>query len=139
MAHTMKIFVNLPVKDLQASMGFYKKLGFTFNPQFTDDTAACMVISPDIYAMLLTEPKFKMFTPKAIADAKTTSEVLTALSLENKDAVNKITEAAIAAGGREPRPPQDLGFMFGRAFEDLDGHIWEPFWMDPAAIQQAAD
>jgi predicted lactoylglutathione lyase len=80
-----------------------------------------------------------MFTPKAIADAKTSSEVLTALSFENKDAVNKITEAAIAAGGREPRAPQDLGFMFGRSFEDLDGHIWEPFWMDPAAVPQAAD
>jgi predicted lactoylglutathione lyase len=136
MAHTTKIFVNLPVKDLPASMAFFKKLGFAFNQQFTDDTAACMVISSDIYAMLLTEAKFKQFTLKAIADAKTTTEVLTALALEDKDAVNKITEAAVAAGGREPRPPQDYGFMFARSFEDLDGHIWEPFWMDPAQVKQ---
>lgn len=131
---TTKIFVNLPVKDLDAAMRFFGKLGFTFNRQFTDATAACMVIADDIYAMLLTEPKFKQFTPKAIADAKTTSEVLTALSLDSKDAVNGMTEAALAAGGREPRPPMDLGFMFGRSFEDLDGHIWEVFWMDPAHV-----
>lgn len=135
MANTIKIFVNLPVKDLDAAMRFFGRLGFTFDGQFTDETAACMVIADDIYAMLLTEPKFKQFTPKAIADARATTEVLTALSLGSKEQVNRMTEAAIAAGGREPRDAMDIGFMFGRSFEDLDGHIWEAFWMDPAHVR----
>jgi predicted lactoylglutathione lyase len=131
-----KIFVNLPVKDLDKSMTFFKALGFTFNPQFTDQTAACMVITDDIYAMLLTHAKFGAFTPKAIADAHKTTEVLTALSLDSREQVDRMCNTAIAGGGREPRAAQDHGFMYGRAFEDLDGHIWEVFWMDPGFVKK---
>src|SRR3990170_6965685 len=123
-----KIFVNLPVKDLNRSMGFFKNVGFSFNPQFTDETAACMVISDDIYAMLLTHAKFKEFTPKAIADTSKTSEVLTCLSAESKDAVNKMVDAALNAGGQKLREPQDHGFIYERSFQDPDGHIWEIMW-----------
>ncbi|MGQ0446540.1 MAG: VOC family protein [Beijerinckiaceae bacterium] len=130
-----KIFVNLAVKDLDKSMAFFKALGFSFNPQFTDKTAACMVMSEDIHAMLLTHPKIKMFTNKEIADAHKTTEVLTALGVESKAKVHELVDAAIAAGGKEMRPPQDYGFMFGRSFEDPDGHIWEVFWMDQAHVR----
>jgi uncharacterized protein len=133
---TTKIFVNLPVKDLQGSMAFFEKLGFKFNPQFTDETAACMVITDDIYAMLLTHPKFKEFTKKAIADAHKTTEVLTCLSFDSKRQVDELVGKAIAAGGTEARDPQDYGFMYGRSFNDLDGHIWEVIWMDPGHVQQ---
>lgn len=130
-----KIFVNLPVKDLNASKAFFGKLGFTFNPQFTDDTAACMVISDDIYAMLLTHEKFKTFTPKAITDATQSSEVLTALTLDVKDKVDQMADIALASGGSVVREPMDYGFMYGRSFNDLDGHIWELIWMDPSFVQ----
>jgi len=126
-----RIFVNLPVRDLGKSMAFYEALGFTFNPQFTDDTAACMVISDTIYAMLLTHDKFRQFTTKQIADATKMTEVLTALSVASKDAVNEMVDGAVAAGANEPRDPMDYGFMFQRAFDDLDGHTWEILWMDP--------
>jgi uncharacterized protein len=131
-----KIFVNLPVKDLDKSMAFFKAIGFSFNPQFTDKTAACMVMSEDIYAMLLTHDKIKQFTGKQIADAHKTTEVLTALAVESKAKVNELVEKAIQAGSKEPRQPQDYGFMFARSFEDPDGHIWEVFWMDPAHVQK---
>lgn len=131
-----KIFVNLPVKDLNKSMDFFKKLGFTFNPQFTDDTAACMVITEDIYAMLLTHAKFSEFTTKQIADANKTTEVLTCLSFDSKEKVNEIADNAIKSGGAEARPAMDYGFMFGRSFSDPDGHIWEAIWMDPAFVNQ---
>lgn len=130
-----KIFVNLPVKDLPKSIDFFKALGFTFNAQFTDDTAACMVISEDIFSMLLTEEKFKTFTPKAIADATKTSEVLLALSCENREAVVDLVKKAIAAGGSTYNEPQDHGFMYQHGFQDLDGHIWEIFYMDPTFVQ----
>lgn len=132
-----KVFVNLPVTDLQRSMAFYKALGFSFNPQFTDDTAACMVISEHNYAMLLTHPKFAHFISKPIADAKAATGVLVALGLESRAAVDAMVEKALAAGGKEPRPKQDYGFMVQRTIEDPDGHIWEPFWMDPAHVQAA--
>ena len=132
-----KIFVNLAVKDLERSKEFFKQLGFTFNPQFTDETAACMVIADDIYAMLLTHPKFKEFTKKDIADAHQTTEVLTCLSFDSKDKVNEVVDGAIAAGGTEAREPQDYGFMYGRSFNDLDGHIWEIIWMDPSHIHRS--
>jgi uncharacterized protein len=136
MASSMrKIFVNLPVKDLDKSMTFFKALGFTFNAQFTDETAACMVISDDIYVMLLTHQKFKDFTPKAIADTATTSEVLTCLSAESKNEVNKMVDAALKAGGQKLREAQDYGFMYERSFQDPDGHIWEIMWMDPANLK----
>ncbi len=132
-----KIFVNLAVKDLERSKEFFKQLGFTFNPQFTDETAACMVIADDIYAMLLTHPKFKEFTKKEVADAHKTTEVLTCLSFDSKEKVNEVVDGAIAAGGTEAREPQDYGFMYGRSFNDLDGHIWEIIWMDPSHIQRS--
>ena len=131
-----KIFVNLPVKDLDKSMTFFKALGFTFNAQFTDETAACMMISDDIYAMLLTHDKFRQFTPKTIADATKSSEVLSCLSAESKDAVNKMADAALKAGGQKLREPQDYGFMYERSFQDPDGHIWEIMWMDETHVKQ---
>jgi hypothetical protein len=133
---TTKIFVNLPVKDLARSMAFFKKLGFTFNPQFTDETAACMVISDDIYAMLLTHPKFREFTKNPIADAHETTEVLTCLAVESKEKLQQTVDKALEAGGKEARPALDYGFMIGRSFHDLDGHIWEIIWMDPAHVQK---
>jgi len=132
-----KMFVNLPVTDLKKSMTFYKALGFQFNPQFTDDTAACMVISEHNYAMLLTHAKFRSFAPKPIPDAHKTTGVLIAISLDSEEAVDTMLEKAIKAGGSEPREKQNYGFMVQRTFEDIDGHIWEPFWMDPAHLKAA--
>jgi uncharacterized protein len=131
-----KIFVNLPVKDLKKSMAFYKALGFTVNPQFTDDTAACMVISEHNYAMLLTHEKFEGFVTKPIADAHKSTGVIIAISQESKTDVDTIVAKALKAGGKEPRPMQDHGFMVQRTIEDPDGHTWEPFWMDPATLKQ---
>ena len=131
------IFVNLPVADLKAAKAFYEAIGATNNPTFTDDTAACMVLSDVIHVMLLTHDKFAQFTPKRIADAHETSEVLICISADSREAVDEITEKALAAGGREPREKQDYGFMYGRSFEDPDGHIWEPMWMDVAAATAA--
>ena len=131
-----KIFVNLPVKDLKKSMNFFTALGYTFNPQFTDDTAACMVISEDIYTMLLTHEKFKEFTPNEISDARKTTEVLVCLSCETRDVVGKLVDKALAAGGTRYSEPKDYGFMIQDGFQDLDGHIWELIYMDPSAIKQ---
>ncbi len=130
------VFINLPVKDLTASIAFFTKLGYTFNPQFTDENATCMIISDTIYAMLITHKRFKDFTKKAIADATKTTEVLIALSAESKEKVYELADKAIAAGGKEANAPQDLGFMINRSFEDLDGHIWEVIWMDPNFVQK---
>lgn len=132
-----KIFVNLPVRDLPMSMEFFSALGYTFNRQFTDATAACLVISEDICAMLLTHAKFAEFTPKAICDATKSTEVLVCLSCESRAEVDAIIGKAIAAGGATNKPPMDYGFMYGHGFEDLDGHIWEYIWMDPNAVQPA--
>lgn len=129
-----KLFVNLPVTDLKRSMDFYRALGFSFNPQFTDDTAACMVISEHNYAMLLTHEKFKNFATKPIPDAQKTTGVLVAISLDSKSEVDAMVDKAISAGGKEPRPKTDYGFMFQRTIEDPDGHTWEPFWMDPSHV-----
>jgi predicted lactoylglutathione lyase len=131
------IFVNLPVADLDAAKLFYEAIGFTNNPQFTDETAACMVLSEAIHVMLLTHAKFAQFTPRPIADAHQSTEVLICLSRDSRAAVDSITELALAAGGREPREAQDYGFMYGRAFEDPDGHIFEVMWMDMAAAEAA--
>ena len=128
------IFVNLPVADLDRSVAFYEAIGGTKNPQFSDETAACIVLSETIHVMLLTHAKFAQFTPKRIADAHETSEVLICVSADSRAAVDEMTEGAIAAGGREPRAPEDHGFMYGRSFEDPDGHIWEPMFMDMAAL-----
>ncbi len=131
------IFVNLPVADLPSARAFYEAIGFTNDPRFTDETAACMVLSEAIHVMLLTHEKFARFTPRPVADAHAASEVLIALSRESRDAVDTMTELALAAGGREPRERQDYGFMYSRAFEDPDGHIFEPMWMDLAAAEAA--
>jgi len=131
------IFVNLPVADLPAAKAFYEAIGATNEPRFTDETAACMVLSDTIFVMLLTHEKFAQFTPKTIADAHRTSEVLIAISADDKAGVDEIADKAIAAGGREARDPQDYGFMYSRSFEDLDGHIWEPMWMDVDAAMAA--
>jgi predicted lactoylglutathione lyase len=130
-----KIFVNLPVSNLQHSISFFNGLGYTFNQQFTDDSAACMVIGQDIYAMLLTHEKFGQFTSKPIINARQHTEVLLALSSETREGVDALLKKALGSGATETREPQDYGFMYGRSFEDLDGHIWEVIWMDPAAIQ----
>lgn len=124
------------MKDLNNSKEFFTKIGFTINPQFTDETAACVVITEDIYAMILTHEKFKEFTSKEIADATKTSEVLTCLSFDSKEKVNEVMDKAVQAGGTETRAAMDYGFMFGRSFNDLDGHIWEVIWMDPNAANQ---
>lgn len=131
-----KIFVNLPVSDLAKSIAFFQALGFRFNPQFTDDTAACMVISDDIYAMLLTHAKFKEFTPKAICDATQSTEVLIALSRASRHDVSDLVSKAVAAGGTTYAEPKDYGFMFQHGFQDLEGHIWELIYMEPSAVQQ---
>jgi uncharacterized protein len=123
-------FVNLPVVDLKTSMTFYGALGFTFNPQFTDETAACMIINETTCAMLLTHEKFKSFTQSPIPDAKTTTGVLVALSLESRSEVDALADKALSAGGSEPRPANDYGFMYQRTVADPDGHRWEPFHMD---------
>ncbi|MFE2169216.1 VOC family protein [Streptomyces sp. NPDC059447] len=135
MSQPQMIFVNLPVKDLDAAKDFWAKLGYSTNPQFTDENAACLVISDTIFAMLLTEAHFKTFATKPIADAGSVTEVMVALSAESREKVDEIVDAALAAGGTEPRPAMDMGFMYGRAFEDLDNHVWELVWMDPAAVQ----
>lgn len=128
------IFINLPVADLATSVAFYEAVGATRNPQFSDETAACMVISETIYVMLLTHPKFASFTARPIGD-RSSVHALLCLSCESKDAVLAQLEAAVQAGGiPDPTPEQDYGgFMYGRSYEDPDGHIWEIMWMDPAA------
>jgi predicted lactoylglutathione lyase len=133
------IFVNLPVQDLPRAVAFYEAVGATRNPQFSDDTAACMVFSETISVMLLTHPKFSQFTPRPIADARAATEVLVCLSAESRAEVDAVVGKAAAAGGQaDPGPKQDYGFMYGRSFEDPDGHIWELMWMDMAAAQAAS-
>lgn len=136
---TRQIFLNLPVSDLVRATAFYEAVGAARNPQFSDATASCMVFSDTISVMLLTHDKFQQFTPKRIADAHVSSEVLVCISADSRSAVDTMVERAIAAGGREPRPMQDYGFMYGRSFEDLDGHIWEPMWMDMEAASAALE
>ena len=130
------IFVNLPVTDLPKSKAFYEAVGAANNPAFTDDTAACMVVTEgSIHVMLLTHEKWATFTSKAIPDAHTTAQVLLCVSADSRDAVDGQVDKAVKAGGKaDPTPTQDFGFMYGRSFEDPDGHIWEVMWMDPTAI-----
>ncbi|AWK08573.1 glyoxalase [Streptomyces spongiicola] len=129
------IFVNLPVKDLDTSKAFWEAVGYTFNPRFTDETAACMAVSDTIFAMLLTEARFKDFTGKSVADAATSTEVIVALSAESREKVDELADAALAAGGSPANEPMDHGFMYGRSFQDPDHHIWEVVWMDPQAAE----
>lgn len=128
-----KIFVNLPVKNLNKSIEFFPQLGYTFNPQFTDETATCMIVSEGISVMLLTEAKFRTFNPKAICDATKSTEVLVCLSCESRADVDGMVSKAVAAGGTTYNEPQDHGFIYAHGFQDLDGHIWELVYMGPGA------
>ena len=129
-----KIFVNLPVKDLDRTVAFFTALGFRFNPQFTNEKATCMIISEEAFVMLLVEPFFKGFTPKPVADATKSTEVLLCLSADSRADVDQMVANAVAAGGKTPTPPQDHGFMYQHGFEDLDGHLWEVAYMDMTAF-----
>lgn len=133
-AYQQMIFLNLPVNDLAASKKFFTELGYSINEQFSDDTTASVVLSETIVAMVHTHEKYAQFTKKQIADATKTSEVLIALSSESREKVDELVDKAIAAGGSVSGETQDHGFMYGRAFDDLDGHTWEVVWMDPSAI-----
>ena len=129
-----QIFINLPVNDLDKSFEFYTKMGFTNNPHFSDDTAKCMVFSDEIFVMILTHEKFKQFATKPISDASTSTEVLLSLSVESLEKVHEIVDNAVSAGGKEPVPFKDYGFMQQRTVEDLDGHTWEIFYMDMSQL-----
>jgi Predicted lactoylglutathione lyase len=131
------IFVNIPVRDLAASMAYYKALGFDHNPDFTDETAACIVISDTIFVMVLTHAKFKEFSPLPIPDPKAETQALYALSRDSREAVDAIADAGLKAGGREVRERQDMGFMYSRAVADVDGHVWEYVWMDMSGAPEA--
>jgi predicted lactoylglutathione lyase len=130
------IFVNIPVTDLTKSMDFFKKLGFTFNSQFTDETAASMVLSEHIFVMLLTYDKFKQFTNKQIADANTTTEVLIAIDADSREEVDSLVKKAVEAGGSLYAESQDYGWMYSHSFADLDGHQWEVVWMDSNKVEK---
>ena len=137
MSQPQMIFINLPVSELAKSIHFYKSIGFSQNLQFSDETAACMVLSESIFVMLLTFTKWKQFTKRTIPDSRTTSQVLLSLSKESKLAVDEMILTGSKSGGKsDPNPTQDYGFMYGRSLEDPDGHIWECFWMDPSAINK---
>ena len=133
-----QIFVNLPVQDLHRSIAFFTQLGYTFNPQFTDETATCMIVADDIFVMLLTHAKFSTFTPNPVCDARRSTEVLLCLSCDSRQQVDTLVHKALAAGGNTYNEPQDHGFMYAHGFQDLDGHIWELIHMDPDAIPQGA-
>jgi uncharacterized protein len=128
-----QIYVNLAVKDIDRSVGFFRRLGFGFDPKFSGENAACMIAGEDIFVMLLVESFFKTFTDKELCDATKSTEVLVCLSCDSRAQVDDLVAKAAAAGGTVPREPQDYGFMYGHAFEDLDGHIWELIYMDPNA------
>ncbi|MDI5899589.1 VOC family protein [Flavobacterium yafengii] len=131
-----KIFINLAVKDLKKSIDFFTTLGFSFNPQFTDEQATCMIIGENIFAMLVTEQRFKDFTKKEICNANKNTEVLLAMDAESKEKVDEMVKNAVDAGGTIYMEPQDHGWMYGHSFADLDGHQWEIFYMDESAIPQ---
>ena len=131
-----KIFVNLGVKDLARSVEFFAKLGFSFDPRFTDESATCMIVSDEAYVMLLVESRFQDFTKKQLADPATQTEAILSVSAESRDAVDELADTALEAGGSPANDPMDHGFMYGRSFNDPDGHLWEVLWMDPSAIEQ---
>ncbi|MGO4331729.1 VOC family protein [Cupriavidus sp. 2TAF22] len=132
-----QIYLNLAVADLQRSMAFFKGLGFAFNPRFTDDNAACMVIGENIYAMLLTHEFFKGFTTRSLCDTTQSTEVLICISCESRAEVDALVARAVAGGATAARAPQDHGFMYSHGFDDLDGHIWELMYMEPQAADEA--
>lgn len=128
------LYVNLPVQDLAQAKAFFASLGFSFNPQFEDQNAATLIVGENMYVMLLTESFYQTFTSKQIADARTTSETLLGIQLESRAAVDDLMKKVLAHGGKEAREAQDHGFMYSRSFDDLDGHTWEPFYMDVSAM-----
>jgi uncharacterized protein len=130
-----KIFINLPVKDLNNTIDFFTKLGFKFNPQFTDENATCMIVGEDIFVMLLVEKFFKTFTKKEICDTSKDTEVIVALSVESREKVDQMINKALESGGKESREPQDHGWMYGRSFEDINKHLWEIIYMDESAVK----
>jgi len=130
-----KIFVNLAVKDLDKAVEFFTKLGFSFDPRFTDKTATCMIVSDEAFVMLLVESKFREFTKKELADATTQTEAILALSAESREQVDELADKALEVGGSPANDPMDMGVMYGRSFQDLDGHLWEVIWMDPSALE----
>ena len=132
---TTQIFVNLPVKDLSRTVEFFKKLGFAFNAQFTDENATCMIINDNIFVMLLVEKFFKTFTKKEICDTTKDTEVIIALSTESREKVDEMMQHVFEAGGKESREPQDHGWMYGRSFQDINGHLWEIIYMDEKALK----
>jgi uncharacterized protein len=132
-----QIFVNLPVKDLSRSIDFFTRLGFSFNPQFTDDKGTCMIVGSDIFVMLLAEEFFKTFTKKEISDARKTTEVILSLSYKSREKVDEAVKKAVAAGAKTPNEPQDFGWMYQSGFEDPDGHLWEVFYMDINAMPKS--
>jgi predicted lactoylglutathione lyase len=127
-----EIYVNIPVKDLKRSVDFFTGLGFTFNPQFTGEKATCMIIGEKSFVMLLTENFFKTFIKKEISDATKNTEVILAITAESRAKVDEMADKAIATGGKKSNDPQDHGWMYYRSFQDLDGHLWEVTWLDPA-------
>ena len=133
---TTQIFVNLPVKDLSRTVQFFKKIGFAFNPQFTDENATCMIINDNIFVMLLVEKFFKSFTKKEICDTTKDTEVIIALSTDSREKVDEMMQNVFEAGGKESREPQDHGWMYGRSFQDINGHLWEIIYMDEKALKK---
>ena len=136
MTQPRKLFVNIPVKDLAASIEFFTRLGFEFDPRFTDETATCMLVNEDAYFMLLTEARFGDFTTKRLVDATAQTEAIFALTADSREAVDALVAEALAAGGKPSGDTNDHGFMYQSGFQDLDGHMWEVFWMDPATVAQ---
>jgi hypothetical protein len=130
-----KLFVNLAVNDLARSVEFFDALGFAFDPRFTDETATCMIVSDESYVMLLVEDRFADFTNKHLADPKVQTEAIMAVSAESREEVDDLAEKALAVGGSPANDPYDMGFMYGRSFNDPDGHLWEVIWMDPSAVE----
>ncbi|WP_298786708.1 VOC family protein [uncultured Marinococcus sp.] len=131
---TKQIFVNMPVKNLEASMEFFQTIGFSFDQRFTDENAACMILGSGIYVMLLQEAFFQTFTNKNIVDTSREAEAILAISADSKEAVNEIVQKALDAGGRPSNEPMDGGFMYGWSFQDIDGHLWEVMYMDENAV-----
>ena len=137
-ATSRKLFVNLAVANLGRAVDFFTKLGFTFDPRFTDENATCMIVSDDAFVMLLVHDRFRDFTKKPIVDSHSETEVLIAVSAESREAVDAMVQIALESGGAPANEPQDHGFMYGWSFQDPDGHIWEVMWMDPAALMSQA-
>lgn len=133
-----KLFVNVAVDDLDRSVDFFTKLGFSFNPQFTDESATCMVVGEDAYVMLLVRPRFQDFTKKEIVDSTRQTEAILALSADSREDVDGLADTALANGGSPANDPMEMDFMYGRSFQDPDGHLWEVVWMDMAAVEEQA-